>query len=606
MGHYMVFSKKLVMIGLLLSSNPLLAEDTAGRKPILTHPFLPKTSGFAFKQAPQLMDANLADQIPDALRAEGLSPRFNLRQKSYNGMSLVGDQRIESISYGFDLDDVPVCDIEVKVHRTLDGSTTIMGAMPVAPLDPRTLKDSQWATAEQLQKIVGETLLMSSLGTSYKIEAQDKCIWADGSKPVWKMTVNAGGLNYEMIADSSEVYRFDPKHFHATGSASVFATNVDEGSAGPIELREMDTSGYLSSKYFQGCLPTSAGKVVCKPTEGAALYQFAQEPNLEFNYDPANDSNKFTQASIFAHTNVALEWLESQGYKNFGSIPIKLVSHAKINNDVNNALYQPSATAGGAAMILVGDGDGDILKNLGTDSDVVSHELGHHVVYSTVTEIRGEALVIHEGLADYLTFARTGNACLGESICTDTPVGLTVCVKPRQCLRSGENDYVLGAKGLSTQAHIQGQIISGMLWDMTAIDGIPQKDVTNLVLKGIDLLVANSGFKHLVVSMLLVDHAEYGDKNCATILARAKTRGFGSVLDDVTCESITSSSGSGTNVNTFLNPGGSVATGSSASKKSSSKSCGVLNAGGGSGQAASLLLILSLPVAITWIRRKKS
>ncbi|RYZ56979.1 MAG: hypothetical protein EOP07_11180 [Proteobacteria bacterium] len=335
------------------------------------------------------------------------------------------------------------------------------------------------------------------------------------------------------------------------------------------------------------------------------LYAFAQEPSFTFNYNPANESNKFTQASIFTHTNVALSWLKSHGYKNFGDTQIKLLAHAKISGDVNNALYQP-ASGGAAPMILVGDGDGNVLQNLGTDADVVSHELGHHVVYKTVTDIRGESLVIHEALADYFTFARTGNACLGESICPNTPVGLQVCAVPRQCLRSGENDYAYGDADLPEQAHLRGQFISGLLWDLTKKDNIPQDDVTSLVLKSVDLLVSNSGYKHLIVAMLLVDHAEFRDKYCPTILARAKVRGLSGILSDVSCSSITSSTNSQANVTTFLNTGGTTTPAATTSTKKAGKACGVLNAGGGSGQAAGLLLILSLPAAITWVRRKKS
>ncbi len=604
----MIDPKNLAMIGLLFIPGSLLAQQgAAGRTPIFAQSIGSKPSGLGLRSLDPMRSTlpGLDEQMPEQLRKSGLSSRFILHQKNYDGLSLIGDKRIESAAFSFDLDNVPVCDLEVKIHRTLDGSTLVMGDFPQAPLSSESLRSEQWATQEQINKIVGETLLMASLGTNFRVESQDQCIWSDGARPVWKLTVNVAGLNYEMIADASEVYKFDPKHFFETGEAKVYETNEIDGPAVSIPLREMDATGFLSNPYFQVCLPTSANKVVCKPSEGTALYSFAQEQDWNYNYDPGNDSNKFTQASVFAHTNVALQWLENHGYKNFGNIPIKLLAHAKINGDINNALYQP-ATSTGTPMILVGDGDNNILQNLGTDADVVSHELGHHVVYSTVTEIRGESLVLHEALADFFTFARTGNACLGESICPDTQIGLQVCAKPKQCLRSAENNYALGDADLPEQAHLKGQFISGLLWDLHVKDGIIQDDITTMVLKTVDLLVSNSGYKHLIVGMLLVDHSEFSDKYCSTILARAKTRGLGTLLSDVSCESVSASNNSKSNVSTFLNKGATSPAGAGTSKKSGTKGCGVLNAGGGSGQVPSLLLILSLPVAITWIRRKKS
>ncbi|MBC7661506.1 MAG: hypothetical protein H7249_17555 [Chitinophagaceae bacterium] len=605
----MIFSKKFVILSLLSASTSAFASDIKGRSSVFTHPFQLKSSGLNFT-ARNANTENLMDQGADSLTRGGLDSRYHLRQKLYSELNVYSDRKIETVSFGFDLDDVPVCDLEVKVHRTMDGLTTMIGDMPLAPSGVFTR--DQWATDAALTKIVRETLMMGSLGSEYIALSKERCLWSqDGLKPAWKVNLKtAAGMNYEIIASGEEVFRFDPKHFHETeeGTATVFKTNINEGEAEAIPLREMANSGYLSNPYFEVCVPTSANKPVCNPNEGTSAYSFAQESTFVYNYDRSIDPNRFTQASIFAHTNVALSWLQTHGYANFGTTQIKLLAHAKVNGDVNNALYQP-AIGSETPMILVGDGDGDALQNLGTDADVVSHELGHHVVYNTVTQISGESLVIHEALADFFTFARTGNACLGESICTDTPLGLKVCAKPKACLRSAENDYAYGDANLPTQAHLRGQFISGLLWDLHAKDGIPQDEVTTMVLKGVDLLVSNSGYKHLVVALLLVDHTEYADKYCPLILERAKVRGLTSQLADVSCEAIQTQSVDKSKVTTYLSttPSGSGDAALTATKKSSKKSCGALDGGlAGSGQAESLLLILSLPIAITWIRRKKS
>jgi len=481
-----------------------------------------------------------------------------------------------------------------------------MGEIPATPDDLPPIAIDDWADSDAMGKVVSETLLLASLGADYRLQAKDKCIWSKGSKPAWKMLIDVGGLTYEMVADGSQVYRFDPRHFHATeGKATVYAANRLEGKPQSVPLRSMDSTGYLSSKYFQLCLPANATRFFCNPSEGKALYPFAQSKDFNFTYAPDNQSNEFTQASIFAHSNVALQWLENHGYKNFGITPIKLLAHAVIQGDINNAMYQPGSGANGP-IILIADGDNNVLQNLGTDADVVSHELGHHVLFSTVTQITkdSEALVIHEGLSDYFTFARTGNACLGESVCTSTPVGLQVCEKPRKCLRSAENDYTFGDPSLPTAPHLRGQFISGMLWDLNAADQIAQNDVTTLVLKGVNLLVANSGYKHVVVSMLLIDHTDFGGKYCSKILNRAKIRGLGPMLADVSCESIkTQSADSRPGISLPKKATPTVAT---PSGKTISQGCGVISAGTNSGSMGSLIVLLALPLILLGLGRPKS
>lgn len=132
----------------------------------------------------------------------------------------------------------------------------------------------------------------------------------------------------------------------------------------------------------------------------------------------------------------------------------------------NNALYQPAVSSSGYPQIMVGDGDGNILQNLGKDNDVVSHEFSHHILFRTLTNTTGESLVLHEGLADLFTFMQTGNACLGESIC---PSGSSACWLPDRCLRSAENDLSYldtTYRSWVSAPHLRGQLISAVLWDL--------------------------------------------------------------------------------------------------------------------------------------------
>ena len=78
--------------------------------------------------------------------------------------------------------------------------------------------------------------------------------------------------------------------------------------------------------------------------------------------------------------------------------------HARPGGSKNNALYVPKETETDAAKIMIGNGDGNILKNLPQDREVISHELGHHIIYHHITQTSGESLILHEGLADFFTF----------------------------------------------------------------------------------------------------------------------------------------------------------------------------------------------------------
>src|SRR5690606_34583582 len=106
---------------------------------------------------------------------------------------------------------------------------------------------------------------------------------------------------------------------------------------------------------------------------------------------------------------------------------------------------------------------------LSTNSDVVAHEFGHHVEFESLQETRGESLVMNEGLTDYFAMARSGDSCLGESICPyNSSINCEVNQKaPKQsCLRSATAvKYVLN-ENTKTDAHFKSQFISGMLWDL--------------------------------------------------------------------------------------------------------------------------------------------
>jgi len=598
------------LLSLLLVS-PLWAAGEG----VLIHPFQKQDEvavGFANRgiklQGRSSGELGLADRTTRTLRSWGLNGRIQALPKQSRSFNLFSDDRIQTVETNFAVDGFPLCQYQVKTHETLGGQVAMLGQFPRVEVN-RSFSASDWIADVRLQQTISETLGMKGLDPHFHVDAKSKCLWAKDNEllPVWVVDVESEGLLYAFIADANEVYRFEPKHFHASARTRIYPNNEKDANLEDFTIREMKTDGYLDNAYFVTCVPAGSGSSVCPPNEASATpYSMVKEPSLTYTYNPAADESKFAQTSVFTNANRTLEWLEDHGYTNFGTAQIRLAIHASFGGDTNNALYEPRSSF---AVIYVGDGDGQVLQNLATDADVVSHELGHHVVYNSVKRIEGESLILHEGLADYFTFARTGNACLGESICPDTSIGVKVCARPRQCLRSAENDLTLNGPNFPKEPHLRGQLISGMLWDLYKKDGILLNDVTRLALRTVDLMVTDSGYKHFVVGLMLADQAIFQGRFCSTLLNRANSRGFQTILTGITCEDIEKQSTDGTlnsttNIEDYLGPDGNGPTVAPASppRKGGKAGCGVI-AAGASGHDLSALLLWILPLLPVVIRR---
>jgi hypothetical protein len=365
--------------------------------------------------------------------------------------------------------------------------------------------------------------------------------------------------------------------FHAEGTATVYERNPRDGELKTFKLSKLADTGTLENSFFT---VSTTGKKV-------------KESDYIFNYDPDDEADKFDQTSLFVHANLQYDWFRGLGHKWKGSNKITIVAHAIINGSVNNALYTPG-TSITPPKIQVGDGDGIRLQNLPRDDNVVAHELGHHIVYDTLKEVKGESLVMHEALADFFTFARTGDPCLGESIC---PAGSDVrCEIDGECLRSGDNDYVLG-KNTKSEAHFKSQFISGMLWDLRGKE-IPASKLNKIVFHGVSYLLESSGYHDLVLSLLLADEDLYAGEYCKDIYAKAKSRGLGDFIADFNC------SGDLPELNAVNNSSGST----NSKKKSGSSDdpfCGVAgNSHSGPGSLTWILIIL-LPAILPFALRNR-
>ncbi|MGE0172763.1 MAG: hypothetical protein AB7T49_08260 [Oligoflexales bacterium] len=422
-----------------------------------------------------------------------------------NGLGLTGS---EIKTYDIELDSIPFCDFALKGYQTSSKKIYLVGKIP-------DIGGHEVEIAYLSNDQISDLIQNQNNEKNVQIESSEEClILTDDMKVRNVLRVSWTGLGRLSVslADNERIYSTIDQSFDINGTAKIFPNNIYDNGKKSFPLTDLTTANKLASSHFE--------VVVSSPHADAV------GTNNVFDFDV--DTSEFEQTSAFTNATRTVEWFESIGYINFGSDAIQILVHA---DQVNNAFYTPKTSK--APTISIGDWDGIILQNLATDADVVGHEFGHHIVYQTVRTVEkdSEALVLHEGLADFFTFARTGNACLGESIC---PESSHICSMPAQCLRTGDNSYRYGDDDLPVDAHLRSQFISAMLWDMKNEDEIGN-EMAKYVLKAIDLLVTDSGYRHLVLALLTVDEDKYDSANCDKILARAKLRGLTSYLSDVSC-----------------------------------------------------------------------
>ena len=134
---------------------------------------------------------------------------------------------------------------------------------------------------------------------------------------------------------------------------------------------------------------------------------------------------------------------------------------------------------------------------------------------------------------DAFVFLATNNACLGEHIC---PPGSRVCASD-QCLRTGDNNLNLDDIK-DFVYHAKGQIISGIIWDISKILGLTQ--TSGLLFKAIQYLIANAGYKEFILGLLLAEKELYESQYCSQFVEILTKRGFQELMSEhsISCESL--------------------------------------------------------------------
>ncbi|MCX6124291.1 MAG: hypothetical protein NTV34_06015 [Proteobacteria bacterium] len=466
-----------------------------------------------------LMSGVQVDTVRKVLSDRGLHPTVGLkisRVMQLGGLTLTSlGGAGTSTDYEYLVGGFPICGVGLRTVQHPSGETVMVGSIPQV-LHIVTPRESDWPDLNESARVAiqGISAAQGHLASHAKVTNVQKCLFNEQGflEPVWDFVLSVDTYQYGVQASEHRIYSAMPRYFDVTATVQAYDTNSVTGTLKNYTITVNDDKTMANS-----FVTTSVYTGEARQTS----------PTNTFVFTGANVAS--SEASAFANVNRHLDFVTGKGYVWQGPKPLTVVVYASIKGSVNNALYTPFDGSSGP-YIRVGEGDGTTLQNLAFDSDVVSHELGHHVVYQSVTQIGGESLIMHEGLADFLTFSRTGDACLGESICPATTSMSSCRASNSKCLRTGENalvynDAAYKSLGSSNQAHMQGQLVSGFLWDLRKGGAVPGDTLTSLVMQAITFLPIDATLKNLVAAVLFADSLNSGTYRAAIVTA-ATARGL--------------------------------------------------------------------------------
>ncbi len=453
---------------------------------------------------------SLKSQVEQLLQEADLHQDLSLNQTTVEARK----DNLYTVKYQYALQGIPVCNLQTLVHENARGDSHIISQIP--ELEDTTLPQS-WSDLDDDMKAASDAIAENLIEVEgFKLIQNDSCLLVDENKlkAARILLVEVNSMPYQVTVTEGDVTNIEKKFFSATGTAEVYEKNPSDGTMKSFTLNNLvDSNNYLENQYFT----TS--------TTGTK----AEESSRTYNYSTSDE--RFDEVSAFVHTNEQYNWFVGKGHSWSSSDKLNITVHAVVGGTVNNALYTPG-NGGSAPKIEIGDGDGSVLTNLPKDSDVSAHELGHHIIYDNITSTSGESLVLHEGLADYFTLARTGDSCLGESIC---PAGSSLCAVESQCLRTADNNYVLDVNTRS-EPHLKSQFISGMLWDLRG-NAVPADNLDQIVYNATRLMLGSSGYHDFILTMLIAEKNLYSGEYCDAIYKKAQDRGLTSAIADFDCSS---------------------------------------------------------------------
>ncbi|NRA44942.1 MAG: hypothetical protein HRU09_08320 [Oligoflexales bacterium] len=438
--------------------------------------------------------------------------------------------------YTFSSGNIAVCEHQVKAHIHAGHLPTITGSLPLSKPERERYPESLWLPVSELLAITKSSTNVFITPELLKLNHASKCLYSYGGEliPVWKMLVSHMGLNYAIFRDAHEVYKLEKRFYQVSGTTQSY------------QINPVDPSGLVEESFeFVGDTFLTSDRLTTKPN---GIERISSDQH-DFRLSP--DHENFPEVNVFSQVSRMIAWFEEKSFKWVEGEVLTVKIHESIATESglnpNNALYLPAEyDAPDVPSITLGDGDGVHLTNLALDADVSGHELGHHVIFQSVKstqqleerdgseELTDHSGAIHEGLADFFMFAKSGNSCLGESIC---PGSGAICSQQGECLRNADNDLKYASDEYwnidNRLYHLKGQLISGLLWDIRTDGNVSETDFDSLVVRAIQFLDARSTYNNLLLALVASDHHFYQGKYCDTITNKAKERGFETQVDEI-------------------------------------------------------------------------
>lgn len=400
--------------------------------------------------------------------------------------------RVET--WGLTLDGIPVRKMQIRSIEDGPGGSWASGMLPSFALaGERPVRVGGWAidgeTAAkhaaaalsfhpQRVRPVGRVFLLGAVPGTFVpawVLGVSNSSGDPGRGPAWPLEVLVDGA-------SGKVLRQAPLAFHVDGFGVLYEENSRASAAKGLEnitlpgLKEDGTRLEHDAFRVVNCQKSEPSPTCPQVAVGGAGGDYSAIPFNSESYDELTAYHALSRAmdwhkrimELYSAPDAGSRWGADKG--TLGFTPNKrltVFTRAKSLTQngtytLDNAQYLPRGQVGtGAPEIIVGTGwEPDqggrtrAFQYLGRDADVSMHEFGHHVVFRGITEVEGQSLAMHEGYADYFTYAITGNNKLAESILAS---GLP--------LREGNlagpvKNY------FSVPAHRAGQYVSSVLWEL--------------------------------------------------------------------------------------------------------------------------------------------
>ena len=432
----------------------------------------------------------------------------------------------ESTRYFFRLNGIKVCDLEVALHSLPANRVYYVGKLPTGA--PRLLR-LNWPSIHTVHDLITASMPEANIIT------KSRCLLntAAGLLPVYDVHIIADDLPYKLRITADRIIHRHRLFSHVKGRFKVYPENNVRSKKRVDTTVDVSGSGYLDNDYFT------------THSHDEDIPRVYSEDN-EFIY-PEGDE-RMAEVNSFVHANQMLDWFIEMGFKPSQSDKVVIevnprdedLSHSEVDIG-NNAYYMPRQVSRDGtidtkyARIFLSKGDGVILQNICNDSDVVAHELGHHIIYHYLANFNKDGGVLHEALADYFVYAKTNNACLAESIC---PNNSEACYVKGKCLRSAATDLTYRDVQASKSPHEKGMVLSSALWSLRSHSDTSKSEIDKVVYGSMDFFLPDTDQRGFIESMLVSDYKLFRGKHCKKIMSSMRRKGYGWHMDSLSCDNL--------------------------------------------------------------------